>query len=167
MAVATVIMDRAIALWALVWFVAGLGSVFWLAGTLEGKAQAQLIVKTALAIVAGTGLVWMLLGLLPPHRADRFARRLSHIPTVGHSAAEFWRAVWMYRCRPRVVVAAMVLSWVGHVGFVLLFYCCARILVDSDQVPGLAEHFLIVPIGLVIRAVPLFPGGTWHWRGWI
>src|SRR5262249_13871104 len=99
-AVATVIMDRAIALWALVWFVALLGSVFWFGGFLEGSGQepSKLIIHTAAGIVVVSFVLWMLLGLLPDHRAERFAGRLAGLPRVGHAAAEFWRAVWMYRC---------------------------------------------------------------------
>ncbi len=69
----------------------------------------------------------------------------------------------MYRCRQRTVALALVLAWVGHVGFVLTFYFCARTLWDGqpdNPLPSLAQHFLIVPVGLVISAVPLFPGGV-------
>jgi uncharacterized protein (TIRG00374 family) len=163
-AVATVIMDRAIALWALVWFVALLGAGFWLSGLLvgQGAEQCRLIVSLAWGIIAASMVVWMGLGLLPPHRAERFAGRLSRLPKVGHSVAELWRAVWMYRCRPRSVLLVLVLSWIGHVGFVFLFYCSALVLrtPGSGEMPTLAQHFLIVPIGLVIEAMPFFPGGA-------
>src|SRR5205085_11453857 len=119
-AVATVLMDRAIALWALVWFVALFGGASWWLGLLDGRAAeaSHRIVLIAGGIVAVSVLVWALLGLLPAWRAEKFAGRLSKIPKVGHSAAEFWRAVWMYRCQQRSVAAAMLLSWVGQVGFV-------------------------------------------------
>jgi uncharacterized protein (TIRG00374 family) len=164
-AVATVIMDRAIALWALVWFVALLGAVFWATGLLEGQGagSCRTIVTMAWIIVASTMLVWVLLGLLPVRRAERFAGRLSRLPRVGHSAAEFWRAVWMYRCRPRCVFGVLVLSWIGQVFFVVLFYCSALTFWDpgsGNVIPSFAQHFLIVPIGLVIQAMPLFPGGA-------
>src|SRR5207302_6700127 len=41
-AVATVILDRAIALWGLIWFVALLGAVFWLNGSLQGEVGDRL-----------------------------------------------------------------------------------------------------------------------------
>jgi hypothetical protein len=69
----------------------------------------------------------------------------------------------MYRCRPRAVFGVLALSWVGHVGFVFLFYCSVRTLWDAgsgEVIPTLAQHFLIVPIGLVIQAMPFFPGGA-------
>jgi glycosyltransferase 2 family protein len=160
-AVATVIMDRVIALWGLIWFVAVLGAGFWAAGLLGGEAAAtsQFIVKSAAGIVAVTAAAWLLLGLLPAHRAERFAGRLGRVPRVGGSAAEFWRAVWMYRCRQKSVALALLISWVGFFGFIGTFYCCAHALWD-DRLPSLTQHFLIVPIGLVIQAMPLFPGGA-------
>lgn len=165
-AVATVLMDRAIALWGLIGFVTLTGSIFWIGGFLEGGAaeQSRRIIVSAATIVVVSVVVWALLGLLPDHRAERFAGRLSRIPKVGGSAAEFWRAVWMYRKQQRTVGGVLVLSWVGHVGFVLAFYFSALTLWDADdpgqRIPLLAEHFLMVPIGLVLQAIPLFPGGA-------
>jgi uncharacterized protein (TIRG00374 family) len=164
-AVATVVMDRVLALWGLFWFVAVLGGFFWLAGMLEGPAAetSKRVVTAALAVVGASTVAWLLLGLLPAHRAERFAGRLERLPKVGGSAAEFWRAVWMYRCRQLSVAVAMLIAWLGFVGFVVAFYCCARALWDGDPaqpLPSLTQHFLIVPIGLVIMAVPLLPGGA-------
>jgi uncharacterized protein (TIRG00374 family) len=165
LAVATVIMDRVIALWALVWFVALLGGAFWLGGSLdpavEGAKPCRQIVVVSWVVVGVTTLVWALLGLLSTRRAHAFAERLHRLPRVGGAAAEFWRAVWVYRCRPWTVYFVMVISLVGFLGFVLLFYYSMLTLWDpSQEVPTLAQHFLIVPIGLVIGAVPLFPGGA-------
>jgi uncharacterized membrane protein YbhN (UPF0104 family) len=161
-AVATVILDRVIALWGLIWFVALLGTGFWLAGSLRGIAgeRLQAIVLAAGGIVGVSLLFCLLLMVLPARRARRFAIRLSRLPKIGHAAAEFWRAIWMYRRKPRSVFLAMMLALVGHVGFVLTFYFSARTLWDADQIPSLREHFLIVPVGMVIQAVPLFPGGA-------
>ena len=161
-AVATVLIDRAIALWALIWFVLLLGACFWLGGMLTGDAerQSKSIVISAGVTVGITVLTWIFLGILPPHRAERFAGRLRRLPKVGGPASEFWRAIWMYRQRPKSVAIAMLMSWVGHVGFVLAFYLSARTLIDPEQMPSLTQHFLLVPIGMVIQAMPLFPGGA-------
>jgi uncharacterized protein (TIRG00374 family) len=163
-AVATVIMDRVIALWGLVWFVAILGSGFWLFGGLEGAAseRSKLVVSIAVGTVAASLVVWVVMGLLPDRRAARFASRLSLLPKVGGSAAEMWRAVWMYRKRQGTVFGVLALSWVGHIGFVLAFYCCASALWSDElgPVPTLTQHFLLVPIGLVVQAVIPTPGGA-------
>lgn len=165
-AVATVLMDRAIAVWGLIWFVVLTGGVFWTLGLLEGPGteRSLFIVQCSAAVVAGTLAVWVLLGFLPDWRAQRFAGRLGRLPRVGHAAAELWRAIWMYRCRQKSVAAVMLISWVGHIGFVLTFYFSVRTLWDpadtAQRIPSFFQHFLIVPIGLVIDAVPLFPGGA-------
>jgi uncharacterized membrane protein YbhN (UPF0104 family) len=164
-AVATVIMDRVIALWALIWFVALLGAGFWLSGVLvgQGAEPCRTIVTLAWIVVGASLVVWMAMGLLPDWRAERFAGRLERLPKVGAAVAELWRAGWMYRCRPRAVFGVLMLSWVGHVGFVFLFYCAVLTLWQPDSgqpIPTLVQHFLIVPIGLVIQAAPFFPGGA-------
>ncbi len=163
-AVATVIMDRLLALWGLVWFVAILGSIFWALGLLDGPAAsvASWIVTGALVVVGVSVTLWLVMGLLPDHRAERFALRLSRLPLVGGSAAEFWRAAWMYRRRQASVAAALGLTWIGQVGFVTAFYCCANALWSPalGPVPTLTQHFLLVPLGLVMQALVPTPGGA-------
>jgi uncharacterized protein (TIRG00374 family) len=162
-AVATVIMDRLIGLWGLFWLVALLGGGFWLAGGLEGKGElpSKQVVMASAAVVVVSVLGWLLMGLLPEASATRFAERLAKLPKVGGSAAEFWRAVWMYRRRPGGVALSLLLSWVGFFGFIFSFYYAALALGDGDAaaVPKLSQHFLLVPIGLVVQAVVPLPGG--------
>jgi glycosyltransferase 2 family protein len=160
-AVATVLIDRAVGLWGLCWLVALVGVFGWFAGLLVGPAQKVLesIVVSAVGIVAFSVVLWAVLGLLPDRRADRFARRLQGIPGVGHSAAEFWRAVWMYRRESRSVWLALGLALVGHVFFVLCFYFAALTLQSPDDVPSLVGHFMTVPIGMAIQAGIPLPGG--------
>jgi glycosyltransferase 2 family protein len=161
-AVATVLLDRAIALWGLIWFETFFGACFWWTGSLQGEVGDRLrtIVMLAAGIVGLSLIFCVILAVLPARRARRFAMRLNHIPKVGHVAAEFWRAVWMYRGKPKSVLFALLLSWIGHVGFVLTFYFSARTLWDANQIPPLQDHFLIVPVGMVMNSVPLFPGGA-------
>jgi uncharacterized membrane protein YbhN (UPF0104 family) len=163
-AVATVIMDRVIALWGLVWFVAILGSLFWVLGLLDGPAAvtASSIVTVAVVGVGVTATGWLLMGLLPDWRAERFACRLEKLPLVGGSAGEFWRSAWMYRQRQASVALALALTWVAQVGFVSAFFCFACVLWSPElgPVPTLVQHFLLVPIGLVMQALVPTPGGA-------
>ena len=69
----------------------------------------------------------------------------------------------IYRGKPASIVITLILSWIGHVGFVMSFWLFAMTLWDGapdNKLPSLAQHFLIVPIGLVAAAIPLFPGGV-------
>jgi uncharacterized membrane protein YbhN (UPF0104 family) len=160
-AVATVLMDRLIALWALFWMVALLGTVFWLTGGLEGRAErpSKWIVAASLGVVAVSLVGWLSLGFLTEEQAERFAARLAKLPKVGGSAAEFWRAVWMYRRRPAAVAGSMGLSWVGFIGFISSFYYGALAFCEAGDIPTLADHFLLVPVGLVVQAAVPLPGG--------
>lgn len=162
-AVATVMMDRLVGLWALVWFVAGLGAVFWLTGTLQGEVAAKLksIVITSIIICAVSVAVWFLLGLLPPERAMKFGNRLSRVPKVGNALAELWLTFSLYHNRPRSILLAMSLSLVGFTGFTLTYYFSALTFQEPNQIPTWQEHFLVVPIGMVSQALFfLSPGGA-------
>jgi uncharacterized protein (TIRG00374 family) len=164
-AVATVLMDRVLALWAFIGFVAVAGSIFWLCGLLEGPGM-----QASLLMIWGTGaavavslVIWLLLGLLPQWRVDKFAWRLENqVPKIGPSLAEFWRAVWMYRCRQRTVALAMGMTWIAEFGFILVFYFSVLTLWSPDYgpIPTFQQHLLLVPIGLVVMAIPIFPGGV-------
>ncbi len=163
-AVATVVMDRLIGLWGLFWVVALIGGAFWLAGGLGGRAEgpSKLVVGAALAVTAASVVVWLLMGLLSDGRATRLADRLEKLPKVGGSVAELWRAVWMYRQRQGSVFIALVLSLIGFLGFIPSFYFSARALAgasDPNAIPTLLQHFLFVPIGLVVQAAVPLPGG--------
>ncbi len=165
-AVATVLIDRAIGLWGLVWLVALLGGAFWLAGspTLLDNAGLVTIVRSAWAIVVVSAVAWELLGLLPEWRAQRFARRLAHLHSrFGHILAESWRSVWLYRKQQGAVALALALSLVCHTFNVLVFHFASRVFVDAAEaevLPGLAEHFVAVPVGLAVQAGFPTPGGV-------
>jgi uncharacterized protein (TIRG00374 family) len=163
-AVATVIMDRIIGLWGLAWLVGLVGGAFWLTGQLEDEAGAKskLVIEVTGGILVASLAIWFAVGFLNNERAEAFALRLRRLPKVGGPAAEFWRALWMYRCQQRTVLAALTLSWLGFGLFVPAFYYCAFTLWSPDDMgpmPTFQQHFMLVPIGLLMRAVPLFPAG--------
>ncbi len=182
-AVATVLLDRAIGLCGLFWLVAVLGSVFWAtdslpglvvsgargsvepadrSGTLDGGAVTalELITLIAVGLTVASVLFWLLLGVLPARRAEQFAGWMSRFPKLGPSLAEFWRAVWMYRCRGRSIALALAMAVVGHVGFVLTFYFAALTLTAASDIPTLGAHFLLVPVGMAFMAFFPTPGGV-------
>ncbi len=164
-AVATVLMDRIIGLWGLFWFVGLLGAAFWIGGQLEGEGadgRAKQVVVVTLTMLAASVAIWVAMGFLSNERAEAFALRLSRIPKVGGSAAEFWRAVWIYRCQPRCVLIAIGLSLVGFCLFVPSFYYSALALYSPEMgpMPTFYQHIVLVPIGLIVASVPGFPGGA-------
>jgi uncharacterized membrane protein YbhN (UPF0104 family) len=163
-AVSTVLLDRVVGLCGLVWLCATMGILFWLSGSLTvldtlGRRALEIIIAGAAVIMAGSLVFWFLLGFLPIRRAEIFAARLARIPKVGHSLAEFWRSVWIYRCRGRAIAMAMGISMISHTGLVFAFYFAAQTLTPVQELPSLVTHFLIVPVGMTIRAGIPTPGG--------
>lgn len=165
-AVATVIIDRVIGLVGLVWLTALVGGTFWALGWLPGMttgAQGLAILETILigaVVLAGGSLAfWILLGFLPTRWSEGLAAWLERIPKIGGSLAELWRASWTTRCSGRSVLPALLLSLVGHVGFILTFYFSARTFGEAGEFPSLLTHFLIVPVGMTLQALFPAPGG--------
>jgi glycosyltransferase 2 family protein len=164
-AVATVVMDRAMSLWGLILVVAVVGSTCWYFDLLDsaGLGASQVIIITANIIIGLSATLWLSIGLCSPERSEQLADRLGRTPKIGASLAQLWQAFWLYRTRPISVAWAIVLTTLSNVCDILAFYCYALTLWDgaaNNPLPGWSEHFLIVPIGLVVSGVPLFPGGA-------
>jgi uncharacterized membrane protein YbhN (UPF0104 family) len=120
----------------------------------------ETIFITAAGLMAGSIAAWLLLGFLSQERAERLGGRLRGIPKIGGPLGELWRAGWLYRCRGRSVGLALGLSMIGHLGFVLVFFCSSRTLNLPDNTPPLRAHLLIVPVGMTIAAGIPTPGAV-------
>ena len=160
-AVATILIDRVIGLWALAWLVALAGGIFWALGNrylVENEAL-KTIVRLTAGIVFGSAVVWSLMGILSHERAAAMADRLERIPKVGRSVAELWRAGWMFRKKKRAVGIALGMSLVGHMGWVMCFHLCVSSFPEIDRAT-FAEHLLVVPVGMTAQALFPLPGGV-------
>lgn len=163
-AVATVIADRALGLFGLILFVAVLGSTAWVGGDprIVANADLQWMIKLMAGIAGASIAGFLLLGLLPQRRVDRFAGRLLRIPKLGKSLAELWFTVWMYRQRMRTVVLCVGLSALSHFGLVFAFSSASRVFPPENPADNatLAEQMVIAPIGFIAQALPVSPGGV-------
>jgi len=160
-AIATIIVDRVVGLWALFWLVSVSGAIFWASGKIAGNnaAAGRFIITAAIAIVITSLVIWVAMGFLSQERADRFARRLARIPKVGGPASEAWHAVWLYRVQGKAIWLALFVAILGHVGFVIGYYFSALTIFDANDVPSLANQFLVVPIAMAAQAGIPTPGG--------
>lgn len=166
-AVATVLVDRVVGLTGLVWLTALVGGLFWsldlipsLAADPNAVPLIEGIIVTAGALMGGSLVFWLLLGLFSPDASERWAGRLARIPKVGPPLAELWRAVRIYRARGRSVGLALGMAMVGHVGFLFVFYCASRSINPPERIPSFAGHLLITPVGNTIQAGIPTPGGV-------
>ena len=162
-AVATVVADRLIGLFGLLFFAAAVGGGFWLAGNEQLAAHTELKdIILVCAGLAGTGaLLYLALGLLPVRRQLRFEERLKRIPKVGGALAELWETAIRYRRRPTAVMTAVAMSAVIHTLMVLAFHFAVRVFPPTDLalLGSLAEHCVIAPIGFIAQALIPLPGG--------
>jgi uncharacterized protein (TIRG00374 family) len=168
LAISTVLFDRAVGLWALVWLVALSGGAYRLLdgpdeGLLATNAGIATIVRISWFVTACTVAGWWAIGLVSERREHRFAARLATVPKAGRFLSECWRATWLYRKHPWAVVATLTMSIGIHTVNVLAFHFAAQVFVppaDAANLPSLAAHFLIVPVGMAVQAFFPTPGGV-------
>ena len=154
-AVATVLLDRGFALWNLVLFVA----LMSIAMPPEHPTMARLGLMARVFCLVSVGL-WWALGFLPLWRAERFAMRLKRwFPGVGLLVGELWLALYRYRQNPWTILAALALSAISQTAFIISVVCVGRGMRLGESMPGALSHFLLVPMAMMVNAIPLFPGG--------
>jgi hypothetical protein len=158
-AVATVVVDRIIGLFAL-FFVA---TVAFLTFGLDARnvrdpnllSQIQYICYGAVGFtIAGT--VGFLLLLLPGFTSNPLWDALVGLPKIGHTIGRLIGAVRMYRRRLPLLLFIFVMSAATHVVFTLSVYCTASGLPGNH--PSFSTHLVIVQIASLCGALPL-PGG--------
>jgi len=162
-ALTTIAMDRVIGLWALILFVAILGSIFWiLQDPIVHNPKLMAIVIFSMVFVGVSTTIWILLTFLPDAVAARFADRIAGIKKIGGPLAELWRACWMYHKQWRAVLIAVLMSLAGHTCWVFVFDLSVRTFETPNSeadVGTLQEHMVIVPVGMTVSAVIPVPGG--------
>lgn len=152
-AVATVLVDRMIGLYALL----VVTSVALLI-TRPDTPTPQLTVITRVTflgtVVGGVGILMV---LMPGFTSGSVSEMLGQIPKIGPLFTRLIRAVRMYRSRPGVLAVIGVLSLGVHCLNAVAVYMIATAL--FSQVPPLSEHMIVVPLGMVAGAIPGLPAG--------
>lgn len=149
-AVATVFFDRLIGLYTL--FLLASTAVLCMGLLSSPVHEIRIICQiTVGGTIAGT--IGVVLLLTPGCSGGRLARSLTRIPRVGHIAHRLLMAVRIYSSKKLVLLAALGLSLLVHALFAVCFYLIAMGL--PGNAPTLADHLLIVPLGMVAGVTPL------------
>lgn len=152
-AVASVVVDRVIGLYTLfvVAAVAILARGFWELPV----AGMQWISALTLAVTVVGGLALLaILTLVTPDRAP--GRWLCEVPRIGRHLENSIDALRLYRCRPRVLLGALVASLGVHSLFATGTYCIFRGMCYEGI--SLSTHFVIMPLSAVTGMIPLSIG---------
>ena len=154
-AVATVLLDRVLGLLALFM----VGSVATLLPN-EIPHNPKLELATVL-LWAGTlgGLAGLALLLFPATTKWGWVNRLSNLRFVGKILGELLHGVKLYQSKPKVVLAAMGLSLLGHAGLITGFYFCA-LWMRQPWIPNLTSHFYFMPNAELFGVLIPTPGGV-------
>ncbi|MBX7105630.1 MAG: flippase-like domain-containing protein [Gemmataceae bacterium] len=160
-AVFSIIFDRLVGLGSIVLITALVGGAYWSVGWLSSSDKLFTLVRGAWIATAVSLIGWFALGFLPVQGEARIDHALRRIPKLGGVLAELLGATWTYRRRPAAVTYAILLSLLNHVVAVFAFFCAAHVgAPDSSELPTLAQHYMLVPAGLVVKAVFPAPGGA-------
>jgi uncharacterized protein (TIRG00374 family) len=162
-AVATVLVDRLFGLFGLLLLAAIFGTTAWLSGDerIASNDYLRKIIVFATAAVGAALIVWIVMGFVTEHAANRLAGRLHRLPKLGKSLAEMWYAIRLYRHRPKTVLLCILISAGSHTCMQLMLHVAVRAFPTLASDAGtLAEHFVIGPIGFIAQVFFPAPGGV-------
>ena len=158
-AVATVVIDRIIGLYAL-FIVAAIAIFFVDFGAIESADPAKLTaVKTLAWVAVGAaiaGTIGLIIIALPSFGNTPLAEAAFRIPKVGESIQRVVSAIKMYRGKPMFMSGIGVMSLLIHCCFACSVYLIALGL--PGEIPSFGKHFVIVPLAMLANTLPL-PGG--------
>ena len=158
-AVSTVVVDRVVGFYGLLL----LTSVVILSINLEGIDREIKVVCNVALLGTAVGTVLVGLFLRPGFTTGPASEFLSQLPRIGSMLERLIGALRMYRRKLPVLGIACAMSVGTHSLFAVGVYMIANGLLA--EVPLLSEHFLIVPLGTVVGAVPLPLGALGAYEG--
>ena len=155
-AIASVVIDRAIGLCALVTLAAGASLLLDFDALHFRTADDRAIVERlchltqlfALASLIGLGLL-----LIPGFTELRWWDALEHAPVVGKVLHKLVEATRIYRRRLDRLALSFAMSFAVHTLYALMVYLVAAGL--QSPRPALGTHFVFVPLSMVAGALPI------------
>lgn len=156
-AVASILVDRFIGLYALFVLAAIVTAYQLYAGNIDGimkDSRLYLAVMSIFAIALGGAVV--LAGFcLIPIRGTGMRAKLEKIPVVGRFAGKALAAFGQYRHKPQAILEAIGIGILGHIGFVMGYYYASLSLPGPGDSPSWGIHFVIIPFFMVVQSLPL------------
>ena len=152
-AIATVVVDRMIGLYALLLLTTG---VIVLSGLPNSTTELRTLSQVTIGATA-IGGIGILMLLVPGFTSGAVSEFLTGLPRVGKTLGQLITAVRIYRRRWRTVVVAVLMSLCTHVLFATALFLIAQAL--FEHVPTLREHMIMSPLGMVTGALPFTPAG--------
>jgi len=158
-AVATVVIDRIIGLYAL--FIVAAIAIFFVDFTSIPVRNPQELaaVRTLCWISVGAaiaGTILLVIIALPSFGNTPLSEAAFRIPKIGNGIERVVTAIKMYRGKPRFMAGIGLMSLLIHCCFACSVFLIAAGL--PGDAPSFGKHFVIVPLAMVANTLPL-PGG--------
>ncbi len=163
-AVASVLVDRAVGLYGLLLVVAVAllirdPSDAFALGAEDGQLQLNITdIKLATIVLLSLGTAVLAFLVFGGRVVDGLIRWGSELPAVGGIVHHVGPPLRVFHSHPIAFVISIVMSLGVHGLIVVSMYLIARALYPAP--PTLGEHFVIVPIGMLVSALPLTPAGV-------
>ncbi len=152
-AVATVLVDRMIGLYALLLLTSGL----ILSGAITHNSRELHALSRMTLGATAVGAIGILMLMVPGFTSGAVSEFLTGLPRIGSVLGKLITAVRIYRKRWPTLFVAVAMSLGVHTLLASAIYLIATALFVS--VPTLAEHLIIVPLSMVAGALPFTPAG--------
>jgi hypothetical protein len=152
-AVATILVDRALGLYGLL-LVATLGLA--VLSPAAASSELQQLSRGAMTL-AGVGTAVLITLVLGGGWIDRLLRRCPKDRWWGAAVHHVADPIRLFHDGPGVLAVGVAMSVTVHLMLAASIYLIAR--GYYQQPPGLLDHLLIVPAGLLASALPLTPAG--------
>ncbi len=153
-AVASVLVDRGVGLYGLVLLVST--AFFWTGpGDLADENLKKVRFATISLVILGTVVLAIL--VFGGNFVDLLMQRLMQFRWIGRVFVPIAGPLRMFHSHKAAFAASILLSVLVHAGLTLSLFLIARGLYPST--PTLADHFVIVPIGMLASALPIAPAG--------
>lgn len=152
-AVATVVVDRMIGLYALLVLTSG---VILATGIPDQSTEVTTVCRLTLVFTA-VGAVGIIMVLIPGFTNGAVSEMLTNVPKAGPTIGRLITAVRIYRRRWRVIVLTMVMGLGTHTLFALALFLISNGM--FEHAPTLREHLILVPLGMLAGAMPFTPAG--------
>lgn len=160
-AVATVVVDRVIGLYGL--FLVATAAIVVFRLDQVADPTIRLLTRVTIGATAVGGMFVAML-LVPGFTQGALSEFLGGLPRVGPTITSLIGAVRMYRRQVGVLALTTAMSFVVHAAVTMGMFFVGRALPEWRW-PGLAEHFVIVPLAMVAGAIPLLPMGLGAFEG--
>lgn len=155
-AVATIVLDRILGLLAL--FIVGSTASVFQTSWKQSEVMTTIVWICWFSSIAG--LLGLIIVLLPGATNNKWMRSFEKLPLIGSTVGQLLDGFALYQSKPHVLILAVAMSLVSHLGMLSAFYFCALVISPRAEIPGYLEHLMFVPAAEIVAMIPIFPGGV-------